>query len=470
MCKEVLGINDLVEAANRGDRLGLLHDSSAQAGNLTNSIHPLFHDSNFLEESLHLKQALQLASLFLRYDSLLEFFIPLSYGRAHIDAATGKMYLTNPVASKSEVELKECIAGVRNALHCLAHCVVFRWYRPNAQRLWARTTLYPARQPEHTNECSKKFTYKHSVLIELNKELLDFYKDEETGYRKSSRCAQFRHDFQTAVSILHEITHAYGAMQRGHLTEPYIRLDHPDKVEWGYAWENFMFGAIINPQDRTRRGTHVQLRKTWSDPEQEKEANGKEYSAISMSWVSQWFQRATWDRIEKQGPLAIAPSIVHIKFFLSRKHQRWVIMTDNPETRSDIEKVQCKAEQVCALDQAEGRHSENRDIEVGRVLWTFVDCKRLQQSNVPVPVRVPPKITFSATPVPKRLSVATGFLSASSISSSGSTTTTATTNTAVAVSMKGTLSSPSMSRKRARVDDVVTNKHSRKVAKRTTSR
>lgn len=467
MCKEYLGINDLVEAVNRGDRLGLLHDPTAPAGNLNNAIHPLFHDSCFLEQSLHLKQMLQLASLFLQYDSLLEFFIPLSYGRTHVDDATGKKYLTNPVASKSGAELKKCIAGVRQALHCLEHCVVFRWSKPKADslRLWARTTLYPARRSEHTAECSTSFAYKNCVLIEMNEALLRFYKDEKSGYRESSRCAQFRHDWQTAVSIVHEIVHAYGAMHRGNLSEPHIRCDHPDKAEWGYAWENFMFGGIINPQDRLQAGTHIQLRKIWADPEQEKKGDGKEYSAISMSWLAQWFQRKTWDKIKTEGPLAIAPPTIHVKFFLSCEHRRWVVMTDVPETQRDIQELQDKYAQLCANNLTNGRQNTNREIDVSRVIWMLVDSKRLQKSNVPIPVRVPPKIIFSAGtgPPPKRLSVATARYSASNNGSVGSTTVTVTS------SVKSTPSCSTRS-KRARDDGAVDAKPPRKVVKRITSR
>lgn len=410
MCMENLGINDFVEAANKNDRLNLLNDPSVLEGNLDNPIHPIFHDSCFLEKSLHLKQALQLASLFLTCDSLLEFFIPLTYGRLRTDTASGRVYLSNPAASKSGEDLKPYLNGVRQALHCLEHCVVIRWVNSSAnsaaKRLWARTRPFFGRRPSHAPDCSKAFIYESCVLIEINEKLRSFYDDEESGYRTRSHCDQFRHDFQTATTIVHEIVHAFGIMRRGNLGEPWIRLDHAEN-EWGYAWENFVFGAIVNPQERERPGTHVQLRKTWSTLPVAIRHGGKEYSAVGVSWVAQWFRKETWDQIERYGPLAITPSIVRIKFISSSTYRRWIVMTDVTETQTDIERLHDEAEVVCANDNARCKPSTIRDFEVGRVLWTLVDSVFLQQSNVPIPTRVPPKLTSHAVAgsTAKRMSV-----------------------------------------------------------------
>ncbi|KAF2640940.1 hypothetical protein P280DRAFT_498722 [Massarina eburnea CBS 473.64] len=392
MSKEILGINELIAAANKNDRLNLLDDSTVPSSNLDNAIHPIFHDASFLEKSLHLRQALQLASLFLRQDKLLEFFIPLTYGRQQVDSATGKSYLSNPVSWKSDAEIKLYINGVRQALHCLEHCLIFRWVSgEGTERLWGRTRFFE-RRPSHTSTCSNAFKYKNSVLIELNNKLLHFYDDEETGYRTRSKCDQFRHDFQVATTLIHEIVHAFGAMRRGGLTEPFIRLDYPsDSAEWGYAWENFMFGAIINPQDRTTYGTHVQLRKTWADIALAKANGGKEYSAIPVRWTAQWFRKETWAKIEKTGPLAIPPPVTRLKFVSSTKYHRWVIMTDVPETRDDIAQLHDAA--VAA--KLKSPHCTQRDLELRRVVWTLVDSEFLQKSNVPIPKRVPERFFVS---------------------------------------------------------------------------
>jgi hypothetical protein len=389
MCRDTLNINQLVGAANKNDRFKLLNDDSVPESNLDNAIHPIFHDASFLEHSDHLRQALQLASLFLEYDSVLEFFIPLTYGRQQTDSSTGRAYPTNPASYKSDAEIKSYIKGVRGALHCLTHCLVFRWVdEPGTERLWGRTTLFD-RRPAHTSSCSDAFVYRKSILIELNHNLRKFYEDEKTGYASRTRCDQFRHDFQLASTLIHEIVHAYGAMRRGGLLEPFLRLDYPrDSAEWGYAWENFMFGCIVNPQDREKFGTHVQFRKTWADAEVAKQNGGKEYSAVPVRWTAQWFRKETWAKIEKGGPLAIPFSVTQLKFVLSSKYSRWLILTDVPETEKDLHELQHTNITARRLKDPTIRLE---DLQVRKLHCQTVGSDYLQKSNVPVPCRVPAK-------------------------------------------------------------------------------
>jgi hypothetical protein len=481
-------MNDLVEAANTNDRLQLLNHPAAQAGNLDNDVHPLFYDPIFLETCPHLKQALQLASLFLHYDNLLEFFIPLTFGQERTDSATRKVYLTNPGASKSADELKPYIAEVRKALHCLEHCITYRWEKSD-ETLSARTTVYN-RRPAHTSECSSVFNYKCSVLIFMNEKIRMFYEDEETGYQNSSRCDQFRHDFITAMTLVHELIHAYGVMRRGHLKEPHIRLDHSDSPEWGYAWENFMFGAVINPHERSRLGTHVLLRKTWATQEQADTCGGKEYSAVSVDWVAQWFRKETWDKIEDGGPLAIPSSTVHIKLVPSTYYHRFIVYTDVPETQHDIELIHDEVKKACAEQtrKAAARKTEltrieefkkvtatdNKDHcnELRRAKWILTDSETLQQSNVPIPTRIAPKLPTSMSAVagplpPRKLSIAARLRSGSSSRSLNTTASTKSSSSSITV----VSAEPSSSNlgKRSR-DDTAESTASRSVVKHVRAR
>ncbi|KAF2243344.1 hypothetical protein BU26DRAFT_403427, partial [Trematosphaeria pertusa] len=386
MCKEpAVGIIELVAAANEGDRLKLLNDESVPEGDLDNSIHPIFSDSNFPGETKHMQQAFRLASLFIRYDSVLEFFLPLVYGRTLTDHASKKQYISNPLASKSDEERALYFEGVREALHCLSHCVTFHWVSNTENRLWARTLLHSPR-PTHAPNCTTAFQYDISTLIELNEKFQQFYDDEETGYRAGTHCDQFRHDFQFAATLIHELAHAFGIMRRGRLLEPYIRLDHPDN-EWGYAWENFMFGAVINPQERRQPGTHAHLRKIWAHPDFASQQGGKEYCAIPVSWTAQWFRKETWARIEKEGPSAISPSVVQLKIVASSKYSRWLVLTDRPETQEAVRKLHDNAVET----RAKAQRTTQEEKELSRALWRLVDSEELQESNVPIPTRIAPK-------------------------------------------------------------------------------
>ncbi|KAH7073913.1 hypothetical protein BKA63DRAFT_554209 [Paraphoma chrysanthemicola] len=326
------GINNLIAAANKNDRLHLLEDDVLPA-DLDNPIHPIFC---WFECDGPLQQMLRLASNFLAHDTVLEFFVPLLYGceSTNEDSKAKRPHLSDPLATATPAKRRKLIEG---------------------RRLTAK--------------------------IEIADRFLHFYESED-GYATSSRCAQFRHDFHFASTLVHEIIHAVGVMRRGNLTEPCIRADHPD-TEWGYAWEHFMFGCVINPQDRTRPGTHLLMRKIWGDPKKADEAGGKEYSDVSMSYVAHWFRKETWALIASEGPSAIKLPFAHFKIQSSQKHGAWIVSSDSHAIRRD----------VTALFHQWKRSSRKVGVTglpttaCSRILLRNLDSRALQKSNVPTPSR-----------------------------------------------------------------------------------
>jgi hypothetical protein len=373
------GINSLIAAANSDDRFKLLEDDCVPAANLTNAIHPIFW---WFDCDGPMKQMLQLASHFLAHDSVLVFFVPLLYGRLLMrnNGSTIKSYLSDPFVHCSDARPEEIIAGVRQALHCLAHTIEFRFMKPE-KRVYART-LTKLTRPLHTLTCSPVFQRRSIAVIEIADRFSQFYYADD-GYRFSSRCAQFRHDFLFASTLVHEIVHAVGVMRRGNLTEPCIRVSDPNP-EWGYAWEQFMFGCVINPQDRTKSGTHLLMRKIWADPAVAEEAGGKEYSDVSMAYIAQWFQQETWETIAKQGPIAISPPEAHFKIQSSRKYGGWIVSTDCIDVKADIVALHQRWKRPCAKFDANG-HPATLSL---RIFWRFQTKEALQRSNVPAPSRV----------------------------------------------------------------------------------
>jgi hypothetical protein len=148
------GINELITVGNKNDRFKLLEDDSVLPGNLDNSIHPVFEW--FVAEG-PMKQMLQLASHFIAHDSLLAFFVPLIYGRELIGtaASTSKTYLSDLIANVSEQIRTEYLAGVREALRCLAYSIRFR-FQPPAKRVYART-IRDNERPAHGTSCCPAF-------------------------------------------------------------------------------------------------------------------------------------------------------------------------------------------------------------------------------------------------------------------------------------------------------------------------
>ncbi|KAF1918115.1 hypothetical protein BDU57DRAFT_537707 [Ampelomyces quisqualis] len=374
------GINSLIAAANKDDRFRLLEDNTIPAGNLPNTIHPVL---GWFDCDGPMKQMLRLASQFLTHDSTLVFFIPLLYGRElkKTNGKTTKTYLSDPLPNSPNETREQLITGVRQALHCLAHSIEFRFMKPE-KRVYARTLTNPVR-PVHTSTCTSVFQRRLTAVIEIADRLMHFYQSDD-GYKASSRCAQFRHDFIFASTLVHEIVHAVGVMRRGNLVEPCIRINDPDP-EWGYAWEHFIFGCVINPQDRTQPGTNLFMRKVWADPSVAEDAGGKEYSDVPMSYIAQWFRQETWDIVARKGPTAIAAPVTHFKIQSSRKYGAWIVSTDCIDIKPDIVALHQKWKLQSQKFDANGHPRA----PASKILWRFQTSEALQRPNVPTPVRIP---------------------------------------------------------------------------------
>jgi hypothetical protein len=386
--KNISGINSLIAVANKDDRFKLLEDDNVLAANLDNFIHPIFE---WFDCHGPLNQMLRLASQFLTHDSVLEFFVPLLYGRelTRTDSCRTKTYLSNPLVDACHVKRDELLSGVRQALNCLGHSIVFR-FKKHTKRLYARTLTKKA-SPVHTSTCYSIFQPNLTAVIEITNRFMEFYA-EDGGYATSTRCAQFRHDFLFASTLVHEIVHAIGVLRRGNLTEPLIQIDDPD-AEWGYAWEHFIFGCVINPQDRTQPGTHIFMRKLWADSLAAELAGGKEYSSVPMSYVAQWFRQETWAIVAQAGPTAITLPAAHFKIQSSRKERGWVVSTSCEDVEPDIVELLSQWKQhkvapniICRLQTVEALQRPNVQTAL-RTPW---------QRQKSVPIKEPNKVVCSS--------------------------------------------------------------------------
>jgi hypothetical protein len=224
----------------------------------------------------------------------------------------------------------------------------------------------------------------------------DYYRDGE--YASASRCAQFRHDFLFAATLVHELVHAVGVLRRGNLNEPHIRVDCPE-TEWGYGWEHFMFGNVINPQDRTRSGTHTLMRNGWAGQKKADEAGGKEHADVPMSYIAQWFRKDTWALVAKAGSTAIPASIAHFKIQSSNKFGAWIVATDHPDIKEDLEviHVQWKRRSACPHVAPDSSPPSAGRTRSSTILWKLMTTAQLQRDNVPASVRIPPRLRYNLT-------------------------------------------------------------------------
>jgi hypothetical protein len=391
--KRHVTINRLIAAANKNDRFKLLEDDSIPASNLDIAIHPVF---GRLDCDGPMNQTLRLASHFLAHDSVLAFFVPLVYGRelTSTDNSTRKRYLSNPFTNASDSRRQELLSGVRQALCQMAHIIRYEWYDGPRERVWARTLVDPV-QPVHTSSCCSTFQRRNGAMIELNISFQKFYNDKD-GYARSSRCAQFRHDFLFASTVVHEMVHAVGVLRRGHTREPFIRPDYFED-EWGWAWEHFMFGCIINPQDRARPGTHILMRKLWAASAIAEAAGGKQYCDVPMSYVAQWFREETWTLIAKRGPTDIFLPVTRFKVQHCDRKTAWLVSTDNPEVAQDV--VTYHKQRVHRSPRFDAWGYPVPD--PNRVSVRIQSTERLQRSNVRTVLRAPPVAPRYLTCVPQ---------------------------------------------------------------------
>ncbi|KAJ4989064.1 hypothetical protein SVAN01_05502 [Stagonosporopsis vannaccii] len=362
------GVDAVINAANANDRFKLLEDDRVCPANLTNPIHPLFHQ---LKGENHLQLALQLASQFLLHDRTLEFFVPLLHGREIQDLPSMKRFLCDPLVYASQAREVQYLASVRQALQCLAKHLNISFVNSGQKRVWGLTRAVDM-APSLTTSCCQAFQKRKSPEILLSNKFLQFYQDPH-GYAQACRCARFRHDFLFATTLVHEVVHAVGVMQRGNLVEPHYRIDYPE-TEWGYAWENFMFGSILNPQAKDRPGTWLLMRKVWADANVATDNGGKEYCDVPMSWVAQWFRTETWKVVAERGPTAVPPPTTHFKIRTDHKLGAWIVSSEDVDVRKDIAELNARWRQS--------------DTEPDLIFWNQRTAAELQESNVPVPSRI----------------------------------------------------------------------------------
>ena len=341
-------IGKLVSIVNRDDRFKLFNDAAVEEGNLDNPIHPLFHPEN-LEQNKHMKQALQLASLYLTVPSLLEFFIPLTFGAVQKKGADDAKTRQCIYFSRASIARKDEIDIIAANLRCMAHLNTWTWSdfsgEERFKNTWGLTIINKDTEvTPQTDGCTKldekqsKYMFKPRVQTEiwLDNQMLAYYTNEETGYVTRSRSEQFRYDFQTAMVLCHEIAHAYGGLIYGRFKEPYLHWKHPTN-ELGYAWEHFLFGGRLDPPQKTSPESLYHLYRVWQNREVARAFAGDEYTAVPVTWTAQWFRKDTWEEITKHGYKA-TPQLPEttFKIYWSINIWRHIVYTDDEDARNDL--------------------------------------------------------------------------------------------------------------------------------------
>jgi len=349
---------------------GLLHDfdehlhkygcyggSGHSLPSLTNEVLPLFTDRwalsgpNQHTQSIlpRIWPALQLASRWLMEDYPLIWFSQLTFGERSQRSSTPGTYLTHTEYGRSAA----AVAIVKANLTELGEVVTLvHAPRSSNDHAYGRTYVSRSRLPflrefsgqdwPQIQDKYKAPTYKHfRPCIVMNTCFQDFFRH---GYATSSVTARYRVLFVFAVTLVHEVAHAYHFWLTGLGKEP-LWDQWEKKAELGWSWERNVVGLVVEPLEDARTGNYrilfaTQLEecrdlehrdrvvarligpRTISPTKLNKDSKYRKWPllqpdtfrgselfldkacdwyiaaihAIPMAWIVSWFEEATWAR------------------------------------------------------------------------------------------------------------------------------------------------------------------------------
>ncbi|KAJ4289639.1 hypothetical protein N0V90_010968 [Kalmusia sp. IMI 367209] len=88
-----------------------------------------------------------------------------------------------------------------------------------------------------------------------------------------------------------------------------------------------------------------------------------------MSWTGQWFRKETWQKVKNKGHLAHPLPKDRLKITLSDKLQRWVVRTDDEDTRECIERERDFFAMNYMTQKLAGEEPNSLTENVARAFW-----------------------------------------------------------------------------------------------------
>jgi hypothetical protein len=230
---------------------------------LTNVILPMFENrwatgpnqhKHTEEIWLRLRPSLLLASRILTEPWPLLWFSQLTFGESHSNPSKpNTTYLTDTSYQRTAVALNKVaenlaeLGEVVTIMFAPRSCKETAWgityHHKSHMRFHAdfNTNDWPA-----TKDKYKSSNYKHGrPVIVMNVYFQDYLIYE---YPKSSTFAEFyRLSFAFAVTLLHEVAHAYHMWLHPGLAHEPLWNQEERKAELGYSWERLVLGRVICP-------------------------------------------------------------------------------------------------------------------------------------------------------------------------------------------------------------------------------
>ncbi|KAJ4292028.1 hypothetical protein N0V90_009927 [Kalmusia sp. IMI 367209] len=311
---------------------------------LDNTIHPIFESSKWdqsvpvaLDFYNAIRPALRLASHLLTARELSDWWVHVHYATGTTNNKQAKKEVL--VSTAGEIDPDVGYDAAQAALRELAEST--RWYiRPlcPADAVTDRNLWDALKQMYEGSKAPKEPTLEEvifvsSVAADAVAPVLGIASEyvyrvlSEHGSSKRSVGRDMRTQFRLAISLVHEVSHAFFMWKerdagftpfvksvtqkrgRGKQTfevayEPYVYATDP-VPEVGLSWEHSVFGAFVSPDVRPLNDVGPLMLRPWEFAYSHLRVG----ALVPMANVQEWFLESTWANLDTKNPSKRLPNV-----------------------------------------------------------------------------------------------------------------------------------------------------------------
>ena len=282
------------------------HGLSSSICDLDNNIHPIFRPTNFPGANYAaLRPALQLASLLIDTDCLLDFWYAIFFGekKKRYDDGTQRevlAYYRRPGGLSHKDR-----AATRLKLRALGN--MFKFY-PNSKERAVGGCQYADGFLLSAPEDLGIFRYPVDHIwyqSERYEHICEFYRAASCSNVSAEEISHMQRTYlRFAATLVHELAHA--AVYAELSDETATVFEDSEFTEDGFAWENFSFGGVIVTYMERKEMTHLQpwpsmayVRNYWRDYGyilgRDTGVNIEPRFLLPKSYVAQFFKAEFWE-------------------------------------------------------------------------------------------------------------------------------------------------------------------------------
>ncbi|KAK8257213.1 hypothetical protein IWZ00DRAFT_558401 [Phyllosticta capitalensis] len=282
-------IPQLVDDAVRQDLSlqRLVKVSSHLTPNLSGPINDIFAYKNFVnhvndDTGIHKPRISEKG-----YQDFLDWWVHAAFG------TPTEFMEDHPLLEKTTEYTDEHRQSTREAIDSLSTLVVWKFDTFTRDFSYMRTCLPKSTRARAAplHPLFAKTGHKRAPQVLIHEGFKEF---AENLYDEASLEDQLQFSFLFAASIVHELTHCFGGMRRGHTNEEFLHENEPSH-EHGFSWEQAVFGGLIMSSNRKLDPTGPLVWHTWADHENRGVSNGYRRMLVPINWIAGWFRTEFWN-------------------------------------------------------------------------------------------------------------------------------------------------------------------------------